>query len=192
MKKVKIKIDDRELEVDENLTVMQAAKLIGINIPKLCYHPLLSIEGGCRVCIVAIKGFDYFLTSCSTKVEDKMEILTNSVEIREARRDIIELILDNHPKECQLCERDGNCELQNLAYTLGVRERLFEGKRKKPEIDNSSCAVVRNPEKCILCQRCIRVCKEVQGVNNLSQHHRGFNTVVMPFDCDKIDDSDLK
>ncbi|OGN64894.1 MAG: ferredoxin [Chlamydiae bacterium RIFCSPLOWO2_01_FULL_28_7] len=189
MKKVKIKIDDRELEVDENLTVMQAAKLIGINIPKLCYHPLLSIEGGCRVCIVAIKGFDYFLTSCSTKVEDKMEILTNSVEIREARRDIIELILDNHPKECQLCERDGNCELQNLAYTLGVRERLFEGKRKKPEIDNSSCAVVRNPEKCILCQRCIRVCKEVQGVNNLSQHHRGFNTVVMPFDGDKMDDS---
>jgi len=97
--------------------------------------------------------------------------------------------LDNHPKECQLCERDGNCELQNLAYSLGVRERLFEGKRKKHKIENSSTSVIRDAEKCILCSRCIRVCKEVQGVHNLSQHYRGFNTVVCPSDESNMDDS---
>jgi NADP-reducing hydrogenase subunit HndD len=90
------------------------------------------------------------------------------------------LILDNHPMECQTCDRDGQCELQNLAYTLGVRERLFEGKRKRYEIEESSDSVVRNSEKCILCRRCVRVCSEIQGVHNLSQLYRGFNTVVAP------------
>ncbi len=187
--KVSIIIDGQKLEVEKDLSVMHAAEKVGIRIPRLCYHPQLSIEGACRVCIVQIKGYDYFLTSCSTTVEEGMEISTNPPEIRQARRDIIELILDNHPRECQLCERDGNCELQNLAYSLGVRERLFEGKRKRHKIEDSSAAVVRNAEKCILCQRCIRVCKEVQGVHNLSQHYRGFNTVVCPFDESKMDDS---
>ncbi|NGX56638.1 MAG: NADP-reducing hydrogenase subunit HndC [Candidatus Anoxychlamydiales bacterium] len=189
MKKVKIKIDDKELEVEENTTIMKAAEKIGINIPRLCYHPDLSVEGSCRVCIVQVKGFDYFITSCAHNISEGMEILTNSVEIRKARRDIIELILDNHPKDCQTCERDGNCELQNLAYTLGVRERLFEGKRKRHKLEDSSASVVRNAEKCILCKRCVRVCAEVQGVCNLEQHYRGFNTVVTPFDGSKMDDS---
>lgn len=189
MKKVKIKIDDKELLVDENTTIMKAAEMIGINIPRLCYHPDLSEEGSCRVCIVQVKGYEYFMTSCSHKAEDGMEVLTNSVDIRQARRDIIELILDNHPKDCQTCERDSNCELQNLAYTLGVRERLFEGKRKQHKIENSSASVVRNAEKCILCKRCVRVCAEVQGVCNLEQHFRGFNTVVTPFDQSNMDDS---
>jgi len=188
-KKVTLVIDGNQVSVDEGTTVMHAAEKIGIRIPRLCYHPQLSIEGACRVCIVQIKGFNYYLTSCSTKVEQGMEVLTNSPEIRKARRDIIELILDNHPKECQLCERDGNCELQNLAYSLGVRERLFEGKRKRHKLEDSSSAVVRDAEKCILCARCIRVCKEVQGVYNLSQHYRGFNAITCPFDESNMDDS---
>ena len=189
MSKVNITIDGQKLEVDKDLSIMKAAELIGVRIPRLCYHPKLSIEGSCRVCIVQVKGFDYFMTSCSSTVEEGMEIQTNSPTIREARRDIVELILDNHPMDCQTCERDSNCELQNLAYSLGVRERLFEGKRKSHPIENSSKSVVRNAEKCILCARCIRVCAEVQGVCNLSQHHRGFNTIVTPFDESNMDDS---
>ncbi len=189
MKQITLTIDGQKITVDEGTSVMQAAEKIGIRIPRLCYHPLLSLEGSCRVCIVQIKGFDYFLTSCSHKVEEGMEVLTNSPDIRLARRDIIELILDNHPRECQLCERDGNCELQNLAYSMGVRQRLFEGKRKKYKIEDSSRSVIRDAEKCILCSRCIRVCKEVQGVYNLSQHGRGFDTIVTPFDQANMDDS---
>ncbi|KKM81045.1 MAG: NADP-reducing hydrogenase subunit HndC [Candidatus Anoxychlamydiales bacterium] len=188
-KQINLTIDGQKVTVDEGTSVMRAAENMGVRIPRLCYHPLLSLEGSCRVCIVQIKGFDYFLTSCSHQVEEGMEVLTNSPDIREARRDIVELILDNHPKECQLCERDGNCELQNLAYSMGVRERLFEGKRKKHKIEDSSRSVVRDAEKCILCARCVRVCKEVQGVHNLSQHGRGFDTVVMPFDGANMDDS---
>jgi iron-only hydrogenase group A len=186
---VNLTINDQKITVPRGTTIMQAADKLGFHIPRLCYHPDLSIEGACRVCIVKVEGINYFVTSCSAVVEEGMVVLTNSPEIRQARRDIIELILDNHPKDCQTCERDGNCELQKLAYTFGVRERLFEGKRKRFPLENSSCSVVRDAEKCILCGRCIRVCEEVQGVCNLSQHHRGFSTVVCPAYGNKMDES---
>lgn len=189
IKKVKIKIDGVDLEVPSSYTIMQAAETIGIKIPRLCYHPRLSIAGSCRVCIVKVKGSNYYLPSCSTIVAEGMEIEANSPEIREARRDIVELILDDHPKECQICERDGRCELQSLAYSMGVRERYFEGKRKSHPIEDSGKSVVRDAEKCILCGRCIRVCKEIQGVYNLEQQKRGINTVVTPAFEANMDDS---
>jgi NADP-reducing hydrogenase subunit HndD len=180
MKKINITIDGENLEVKPDTTIMHAAEKLGINIPRLCFHPDLSIEGACRVCIVEVEGYRNYLPSCATKVLEGMRIKTNSPQIREARRDIVELILDNHPQECQICERDGNCELQNLSYTLGIRERLFEGRRKHYEVENSSPSVIRDAEKCILCRRCVRVCSEIQGINNLSQLYRGFDTVVAP------------
>ncbi len=180
MKMIDLIIDDMPVSVPEDTTIMTAAETIGIHIPRLCYHPHLSIEGACRVCIVEVKGSNNYLPSCATRVQPGMEVKTNSPAIRQARRDLVELILDNHPRECQLCERDGNCELQNLAYSMGVRERLFEGKRKRHELESSSVSVIRDAEKCILCQRCVRVCSQIQGIHNLSQLHRGFNTVVAP------------
>jgi iron-only hydrogenase group A len=169
---------------------MEAAEeTIDVHIPRLCYHPDLSLAGSCRVCIVEVKGVDFFMASCCTQCTEGMEVVTNSPEIRQARRDIVELLLDNHPKECQVCERDSNCELQTLAYSLGVRERLFEGERKDFPVESSSRSVVRNPEKCILCGRCVRVCDEVQGIHNLSQQGRGFLTHVGPGHCADMDDS---
>jgi len=188
-KMINITIDGQKLSIEEGTTIMQAAEKIGIFIPRLCYHPDLSLAGSCRVCIVDVKDMGQYMASCSVAVWEGMEVQTNSPQIRQARRDIIELLLDNHPRDCQTCERDGRCELQNLAYTYGVRERLFEGARKRFAIEDSSVSVVRDSEKCVLCGRCVRVCAEVQGVYNLSQQGRGFGTVVAPAHFANMDDS---
>ncbi|MEN6407425.1 MAG: NADH-dependent [FeFe] hydrogenase, group A6 [Thermoguttaceae bacterium] len=188
-KKISLKIDDVSITVDVGTTIMEAAEQLGIHIPRLCYHPDLSLAGSCRVCVVDVKGMGFYMTACSTQVWEGMEVQTNSPAIRQARRDIVELLLDNHPKDCQTCDRDGDCELQNLAYSMGVRARHFEGKRKRFPIELSSHSVVRDSEKCVLCGRCVRVCAEIQGVNNLSQHGRGFHTVVAPAHLANMDDS---
>ena len=188
-KKISLNIDDVAIEVDAGTTIMDAAEQLGIRIPRLCYHPDLSLAGSCRVCIVDVKGMGYYMAACSSQVWEGMEVQTNSPEIRQARRDIVELLCDNHNMDCQTCERDGRCELQNLAYSMGVRARHFEGRRKRFPIELSSHSVVRDSEKCVLCGRCVRVCAEIQGVYNLSQHGRGFTTVVGPAHMANMDDS---
>jgi len=187
--KISLKIDDVAIQVDAGTTIMDAAENLGIRIPRLCYHPDLSLAGSCRVCIVDVKGMGYYLAACSSQVWEGMEVQTNSPEIRQARRDIVELLCDNHNMDCQTCERDGHCELQNLAYSMGVRARHFAGKRKRLPLEMSSHSVVRDSEKCVLCGRCVRVCAEIQGVHNLSQHGRGFTTVVGPAHMANMDDS---
>ncbi len=177
---VNITINGKAYEVDAGQTIMQAADACGYHIPRLCYHPDLSIEGACRVCIVEVEGQRNYVASCAYPVNEGMVIATNSAAIRRARRDIVELLVDNHPQDCHTCERDGNCELQTLAFAMGIRKRHFEGERKKFEQDLSSPSVVRDPEKCILCGRCVRMCKEIQGINALGYANRGFNTVVVP------------
>ncbi|AQQ08525.1 NADP-reducing hydrogenase subunit HndC [Sedimentisphaera cyanobacteriorum] len=177
---ITIHIDDIEYKVEPGQTIMQAADKLGYKIPRLCYHPKLSIEGACRVCIVQVEGARNFSASCATPVRDGMKIYTNTPEVRRARRDIVELILDNHPQDCHTCERDGICELQRLSSSVGIQKRHFEGERKEYNEDYSSISVVRNPNKCILCGRCVRMCSEIQEVTNLGLANRGFKTVVMP------------
>jgi len=179
-KKITIYINSKEYKVSPNQTIMQAADHLGFHIPRLCYHPKLSIEGACRVCIVEVEGMRNFVASCAYPVSDGMKIHTNTQELRRARRDIVELLVDNHPMDCHTCERDGNCELQRLASSMGIRARHFVGQRKQYGRDLSGQAVIRDPDKCILCGRCVRMCSEIQQVHNLTQAHRGFDTVVMP------------
>ena len=178
--KIKINVNGKDYKVKPDQTIMQALDDLGFKIPRLCYHPKLSIEGACRVCIVEVEGMKNYVASCSYPVSDGIQVRTNTKELRQARRDIVELILDNHPEDCHTCERDGNCELQRLAYAMGIRKRHFEGEKKHYEEDLSSPSVIRNPDKCILCGRCVRLCSEIQKVNALRYAHRGFNTVVMP------------
>lgn len=177
---VNITINGKAYRVQPGLTIMQAADACGYHIPRLCYHPELSIEGACRVCIVEVAGMKNYAASCACPVHEGMVITTNSTAIRRARRDIVELLVDNHPKDCHTCERDGNCELQQLAFAMGIRKRHFEGECKAYEQDLSSPSVVRDPEKCVLCGRCVRMCEEIQGIHALGYANRGFSTVVMP------------
>jgi len=177
---INLTIDNRPVRVPAGTTIMQAAERIGIRVPRLCYHPQLSIDGACRICVVEVEGMRKLVASCSYPVAEGMVIRTTTPEIRQIRRDITELLLDNHPEDCQCCERDGNCELQRLAYNLGVRERLFAGEKKHFADDYSSASVIRNPDKCVLCHRCVRVCAEVQGVTALGVAHRGFRSNVVP------------
>jgi len=130
-KQINLTIDGNKISVPADFTVMQAADAAGIHIPRLCYHPKLSAVGACRICIVEIEGAKNYSASCITAVSEGMNVKTNSPEIREARRDLVELILDNHPRECQICEKNNNCELQELALTLGIEEYEFPGERKR-------------------------------------------------------------
>jgi NADP-reducing hydrogenase subunit HndD len=179
-KKVNVTIDGHQISVPEGTTVMQAAEKLAIRIPRLCYHPRLHMEGSCRVCLVEVEGISRPMASCSFPVYEGMVVRTNTPEIRDIRRTVVELLLENHPEDCQTCERDGNCELQYLAYASGVRERNYSGEKKHYEKDLSSPSVIRDPDKCILCGRCVRVCAEVQGVSALGYIGRGFKTVVAP------------
>lgn len=186
---VTITLDGKQMQVAAGTTIMEAAEQSGVRIPRLCYHPDLSLAGSCRVCIVQVEEMPHYMASCSVNVWEGMEIRTNSPQIRQARRDMVELLLDNHNMDCQTCERDSNCELQNLAYTMGVRERLYAGKRKDVEGDTTSVSVIRDPSRCILCGRCVRVCAEIQGVHNLQRQGRGFNTAVTPAHGVSMDES---
>ncbi len=188
-KKINITVNNREYQVEEGNTIMEALDSIGFQIPRLCYHPKLTNEGSCRICIVEVEGSQNYVTSCTHMVADGMEIKTNSAELRKARRDILELILDSHPFDCHTCENDGNCELQRISKTVGVKVRHFEGEKKKFDLDLSSPSIVRDPNKCILCGRCVRACREIQGVNAIDFAGRGFNTTVLTAYNKPLDES---
>ncbi|MFA7073872.1 MAG: NADH-dependent [FeFe] hydrogenase, group A6, partial [Endomicrobiaceae bacterium] len=189
MSTIKAFINDKEYIIESGLTIMQACDEIGIKIPRLCYHPKLSISSGCRICIVEVEGMRNFVASCSYPISEGMKIHTNTDEIRKARKYILELILDNHPKDCNACVRDEVCELQQLASSIGLRERKFEGARREKYVDDSSPSIVNNHEKCILCGRCVKVCAQIQNISAIDYANRGFNTVIVPAFNDKIANS---
>lgn len=180
METITLTIDGREVQAAKGMTVLEAARAAGIKIPTLCYHPELRPEGACRLCVVEVKGAKSLVASCVMPASNGMEVKTNTAFVREARRTALELLLANHPFECLTCDRNGNCELQTLAYELGVREVRYQGEKRNVPKDTSSPALVRDPNKCILCGRCVRMCGEVQGVSALGYVGRGWDTLILP------------
>ncbi|KGG79558.1 ferredoxin [Caloranaerobacter azorensis H53214] len=180
MKKVTITIDNQVIQVPENYTVLEAARSIGIDIPTLCYLKEINEVAACRMCLVEVEGARNLQTSCVLPVREGMVVRTNTKKVREARKATLELLLSNHNRECLTCTRNGNCELQTLADELGVKDIPFEGEKTVAPVDTSSPSIVRDPQKCILCGRCVSVCQNVQTVGVLDFTNRGFKTVVGP------------
>lgn len=180
MSKITLTINGQSVTADQGMTVLEAAQSAGIYIPTLCYHPDLRTEGVCRICVVDVEGQKLLQPACAFPVADGMSITTHSPRVRDARRMIVELLLANHPQDCLTCSRNQKCELQKLAKELGIAEVRFRGERKTYEEDSSSASVIRDPEKCILCKRCVRVCHELQSVGTLSASGRGWDTTIGP------------
>lgn len=179
---VTLTIDGKEVKAPVGSTVLEAARSAGINIPTLCFLKDINEIGACRMCIVDV-GARSFQAACMYPVSEGLKVVTNSPKIRETRKVTLELILSAHEKKCLTCVRSNNCELQKLAKDLNIKDIRFEGEPQNYPIDDLSHSVVRDPNKCILCRRCVSVCKNVQTVSAIDTMNRGYRTIVAsPFE----------
>lgn len=175
---VNLTIDGTTVKARPGMTILSAAKSVGIDIPTLCFLKEINEVGDCRMCIVEVEGKKGFATSCIQKVEEGMIVRTHSPAVLEARRVVLDLILSNHHKDCLTCVRSGNCELQNLAIKFNVQNIEYEGEQSQHTIDDLSPSIVRDFNKCILCRRCIATCKNVQKIGAIDCINRGFNSCI--------------
>ena len=190
MAKINIKIEGIPYEVEEGLTILEAAKECGYEIPSLCtFNHGECNRGSCRVCLVEVIGARGLVASCVYPVNDGMEIKISSPKASEARRASVELLLSNHNKNCQQCDKNGKCELLNVAYATGAREDRFVGSKTPTTYDDLTPSIVRDTSKCILCGRCVERCKNAHGMGILGFENRGFNTIVAPAENRSMKDS---
>lgn len=186
---VNIKINGKQIQEDSSLTILQVAKKHGINIPTLCYmfHEESNLEhkpASCRVCIVEVKGKRNLLPACATQIYEGMEVETHNLRVLNARRTIVELLLSNHPNDCLYCAKSGKCTLQSLATELGIKRNRFGNTLSQKNETVKYNGILKNASKCVLCTRCVSVCKEVQSIGAISSTMRGFNTVIStPHKC---------
>lgn len=181
--KVTVTINGFSVELEKGKTILEAAEELGIKIPTLCYHKDLCVAGNCRVCVVEVVGQARLSASCATPCEEGMEILTNSLKVRTSRKQIIELLLSEHNADCTKCYRNGNCELQTLAseYKIMTQDFIELVPLKTYTVDMYSPSIIKDDSKCIRCQRCVRTCAELQGVNALTVAHKGDQMKITTF-----------
>ena len=180
-----VKINDREYKFDEEISILQAAAQAHIKIPTLCYNEKLAPYGSCRLCSVEVEGRKTLMPACVTKIENGMIVKTHSEKVRRVRRTIMELIIASHDISCNLnclnCSRSSSCEIRQVAQEIGIHSIRIPPIEKKQSVDSSSHAIVREPSKCIVCNRCVRKCAEVQNVNVLTVANRGPKTIITTF-----------
>ncbi len=181
---VSVSINGAEYRVKEGLTIMEACMECGIEIPHLCSTPDLTPDANCRLCLVKVKGEREFTPACAVHVRDGMEIITEDDELNHNRRILLELLLASHEHNCLTCHKGnpviaGACELQSLVRKFGIKESRFEQDKEKMPVDTTSPVLLYDPNKCILCGRCVRACREIACQDNLGFVNRGFRTVVV-------------
>ena len=176
---IRLTIDDREVEIEEGATILEAAQKAGIAIPTFCYHRNLLPFGACRLCVVEVEQMKgRLIPSCSTPATNGMMVHTTTPEIRKARKTLLELLLVHHPLDCPVCDKAGDCKLQDLVYEYELTENRFQDTKFANPVDHSSPLIERNTNRCVLCGMCARVCDEVVGVSAISFVNRGFDTVI--------------
>jgi iron-only hydrogenase group A len=175
---IDIEVNGKNIQAKSGETILEALNRNGIKVPTMCRMEGFSATGACRLCVVEVEGKSGLIPSCSQPILEPIKIKTHSTRVISARKMIVELLLSNHPDDCLYCIRNGNCELQNLAVELNVRERRISGEKSKANSDHSSPGLVRDPSKCILCGRCVRVCDEVLGVSAFEFMKRGNKTAI--------------
>ncbi len=174
----KIEVNNKTIPATEGESLLDALREHGFKIPTLCHMNRFSPTGACRLCVVEVEGKKDLITSCSYPVEDGMKVKTNSQRVIKARKSLVELLLSNHPDDCLYCQRNGHCELQWLAGEMNVKERKYFAGKLTDNPDYSSTSVARDPAKCVLCSRCVRICEEVQRVTAIDFISRGNETKV--------------
>jgi NADH-quinone oxidoreductase subunit G len=177
---VKAKINGIAVEAPEGTTILEAARRVDVNIPSLCYNPDLRAWAACGLCVVKMENSPKMLRACCTTLEEGMSVITHDPELQATRRTVLELILSSHPDDCLRCPRNGECELQTLAADFGIREAPFKKILRDMPIDDSNGCIVMNPQKCIQCGRCVKVCQEMQGVWAIELMGRGMKTRIAP------------
>lgn len=175
-----ITVNNRVIDAEPGETILSALKRVGIRVPTLCHMSDMMPTGACRICIVEVEGEDGLVPSCSYPVQEGMRIWTNSQKVINARKTLIQLLLSNHPDDCLYCSKSSDCQLRSLAEEYGVRERTPKRKFREKLKDITSPSIIRDPTKCILCGKCVRVCCEVQQVSAIDFVGRGSRTVVSP------------
>lgn len=179
MENITIKINGVEVSAPAGSTILEAARIAGIDIPTLCFLKDVNEIGACRICVVEVKGARSLVASCVYPINEGMEVFTNTPKVRESRKKTLQLLLSNHNRSCLSCVRSGNCELQQLCKDYGVDDdSLYDGEKTPSVPDTSAVHMVRDNSKCILCRRCVATCAEVQGIGVIGANERGFRTNI--------------
>ena len=187
---VKLSIDGHEIEVTEGTNIVEAAAKAGIEVPTYCYHPGLSVVGQCRICFVEVEGMPRLTTACSTPVRDEMVVFTNSERVQEARQAVMEFLLENHPLDCPVCDRAGECFLQDYSFEHGLdTTHMVDERRTYPGLERRLIGphVVQNQNRCIHCTRCIRFTREISETGDLTMKSRGNRAYIDTFDGRPLD-----
>ena len=186
---IRLEVNGTEIIAEQGETILNALSRNGMHVPTICNLKELSPTGACRMCVVEVEGFENLIPACSFPVEEPLKIRTHSPRVLRARKANVELLLSSHPDDCLYCERNGSCELQSLAGELNIRERRIPGRRRSRRVDRSSPAIVRDPSKCILCGRCVRICEEIMATSTLDFARRGNALQVSTSMAMAMDDS---
>src|SRR6202048_1244204 len=187
MADVNLTVDGKKITAPAGSLLIEACKSVGIEVPSFCYYPGLSLQGACRMCVVKVEKMPKLQTACTTTVTEGMIVSTDSDDVRQARKAMVELLLGNHPMDCPVCDAGGECELQDMTFSYGAAESKFMEAKNHKEEQQWSPVVYFDRPRCILCYRCVRVCGEGMDVWALGVQNRGVGSVIAPNKEDHLD-----